>query len=705
MKFLKKKEKESEEQKESRFLLNGVPFERKKIKFDKFESTNGDIRLHVNIRGRKRWRYLFYNRSIQDGVTLTNAYIENGWLYLGDCRQELSESYESGADRYTFIAVDDKKQCAYVFAHTAAGATNEYDHMSNMMYSERIGENQNQEYIEGIFYLADTDKVLRMVVRREYKHLEDFLSAKVDHLELKGDKLCLQFHFKNYGYEIFDVSMKLRSPTEDVQYAFNLNVERKENIFYVTAKLALKKLKLAQFYWDIKGVVRKDNIEYPIKLMNKDLWMHRIMYLKQMHYVYKDGNIVYPYKTKSNEFALQYRPKTEYDNWGFIFKEYIALAIYYLTYPWLKRRNLWLVYEKYCVMAQDNGFYFFKYCMENLPEKERKRIFYVIDKKEPDYQYVKQYDSQVLDFLSIKHMVYLMAARLLISSDTKAHAYAWHSPNSIYRNMLKRKENVFLQHGVISFKCCHKGLRKKSVNASNLFVVSSEEEKQIILDYFGYNEDQIIVTGLARWDVLEDKSKGQPKQIILMPTWRTWLEEVTEEEFKNSEYYKHYMDLLNHPVLLNTLEKYDIMLNFYIHPKFREYLGAFHADNSHIRIIPFGSEPLNELMMKCSMMITDYSSAVWDVFYQGKPVAFYLFDLEMYNEVQGSYIDMNTDVFGDVAYNPEGLSEIVQKYAENGFKEDKKYTAMRKYRIAYIDDKNSERTYKEIAKRYPTSLQ
>ena len=171
-------------------------------------------------------------------------------------------------------------------------------------------------------------------------------------------------------------------------------------------------------------------------------------------------------------------------------------------------------------MAQDNGFYFFKYCMENLPESEKDRIYYVIDKKAPDYQYVRQYGRHVLNFLSLKHMVYLMGARVLISSDTKAHAYAWHSPNSIYRNMLKRKENVFLQHGVIAFKCCHQGLRKKSVNASNLFVVSSDVEKKIILDKFGYDDSEVIVTGLARWDVLEDKSVGQEREILLMPTWR-----------------------------------------------------------------------------------------------------------------------------------------------------------------------------------------
>jgi CDP-glycerol glycerophosphotransferase (TagB/SpsB family) len=461
---------------------------------------------------------------------------------------------------------------------------------------------------------------------------------------------------------------------------------------------------MAQFYWDIKADTEKDGIVRAIELKNHEKWMHRIMYLQQMHYVYADGNIVYPYKTKSRNIALHFRQKTEQDCWAFIMKEYLALAIYYISRPWLKRRNIWLVYEKYCVMAQDNSFYFFKYCMEQLPESERKRIYYVIDKKASDYQYVRQYGDRVIDFLSLKHMIYLKAASLLISSDTKAHAYAWHSTNSVYRNMLKWKENVFLQHGVIAFKCCHQGLRKKSVNASSLFVVSSDVEKQIILDYFGYNEDQILVTGLARWDVLEDKSKGEPRQIILMPTWRTWLEEVSEAVFKASDYYKNYMALLNNRTLIDTLEEYQVTLNFYIHPKFREYMGTFQVESDYVKLIPFGSEPLNEMMMRCSMMITDYSSAVWDVFYQGKPVLFYLFDLEMYNEVQGSYIDMETETFGDVAHTPETLVELIREYAQNDFKEKEVYGRKRDKEIAYIDNKNSERIYREIAKRYATSL-
>ena len=163
------------------------------------------------------------------------------------------------------------------------------------------------------------------------------------------------------------------------------------------------------------------------------------------------------------------------------------------------------------------------------------------------------------------------------------------------------------------------------------------------------------------------------------------------------------MELLNHPLLAETLRKHQIILNFYIHPKFREYLGAFQIQENYIRLIPFGAEPLNELMMRCSMMITDYSSAVWDVFYQGKPVLFYLFDLELYQELQGSYIDMERESFGDTAYTPEELAALILEYADNGFREKQQYAKMREKQIRYIDKQNSARIYQEIIQRYPVS--
>ncbi|MDQ4681849.1 hypothetical protein, partial [Stenotrophomonas maltophilia group sp. RNC7] len=64
-------------------------------------------------------------------------------------------------------------------------------------------------------------------------------------------------------------------------------------------------------------------------------------------------------------------------------------------------------------------------------------------------------------------------------------------------------------------------------------MASSDFERDIIKQYFGYEEEKIVISGLARWDYLMDKSKGR-SEILLMPTFRNWLEEVSESTFEHS---------------------------------------------------------------------------------------------------------------------------------------------------------------------------
>ena len=84
--------------------------------------------------------------------------------------------------------------------------------------------------------------------------------------------------------------------------------------------------------------------------------------------------MTFPYYTKGGFLAYLYRPDSPYDVYSTKIKEMAASIVYILSKPLFKRRKVWLVYEKFCSMAQDNGYYFFKYCMENLSEEE-KRIF------------------------------------------------------------------------------------------------------------------------------------------------------------------------------------------------------------------------------------------------------------------------------------------------------------------------------------------
>lgn len=541
----------------------------------------------------------------------------------------------------------------------------------------------------------------RVVVKSAYEALEEIYCGHVKKFSLKNGMLKIKFLLPKSQYTLKELNLILRSSVSEKSYPFKLKITEKGEQYLVCGKLDTSQIEWEQFYWDIRGVMEHQDKTYSLRLRNYSKWMKLKMLLIPQQYQLPGTNyLLVPYMTKSRDFAVTYRMKSPQDTVAFVVKEYLALFIFYLLRPYWKQKDLWLVYEKYSVTAQDNSYYFFEYCMKELPEKEKKRIYYVIDKNASDYQYVEKYGKKVIQFLSLKHMIYLKAASLLISSDTKAHSYAWHSPATLYRYMISWKRNVFLQHGVMYYKQCHKGLKKTGTNSCKLFIVSSEVEKKIIHDYFGYKNHEIAVTGLARWDVLEDKAVPGEKMILMMPTWRIWLEEVTEEEFCQSTYYKNYMEFLNNASLHNFLEKKGVKLVFYIHPKFREYMGAFATNCPQIELIEFGTQPLNELLMRCNMMITDYSSACWDVYYQGKPVLFYMFDYEMYNEVQGSYVDMRTEAFGEATDDAEALIVLMQKYEENDFTELEKYAELREELLPYRDNNNCERTYWEIKKKF-----
>ena len=231
---------------------------------------------------------------------------------------------------------------------------------------------------------------------------------------------------------------------------------------------------------------------------------------------------------------------------------------------------------------------------------------------------------------------------------------------------------------------------KANGKPTNMFLVTSDDEYEIVSKYFGYNKNEIAITGFARWDVLEDKSAGR-REILMMPTWRNWLDDVDSKKFKESEYYKNYMALLNSEKLNNILENNDVKLKFYIHPKFKDYIGNFEINAERVELIPFESQPLNELMMECNMLITDYSSVSWDVYYMNKPVIFYQFDIDTYMNTHGSYMDMKHDLFGDRTEDVNELINLIEKYIKNDFKMEEKYSREREKNFKYMDKNNCKR--------------
>ena len=533
------------------------------------------------------------------------------------------------------------------------------------------------------------------------------LSGKFDKVELQNGILKLSatcYKLEKGNWIGFKLNYRYKIKEDSQSYTVNYsNIEETDEYIHIDAEISIKELNLKMIFWDITCAFELDNKEYEVKLFCTDDKLSK--QYEEVHckdqYIYKEDNsILYPYITKTNSVALahrEYYPK--YDTAKFRLKERKALNIYNKHKEKLDNENIYLIYEKYCTAAQDNGYFFFLYCMEHNVEKEIDgHIYYVIDKTSKDYKNIEKYDDHVLDFMSLKHMVYLLASKMLISTDTKEHSYVYRAKGSILLPEILKKEYIFLQHGVIALKKIDHVYGKGKFGQCKRFVVSSNYEKGLIKKYFKYDNEEIITTGLARWDVLEDKSAGKRKMMIV-PTWRSWLDDVENDTFVNSMYFKRYMELLNDKRLYDLLEAYDVTCDFYIHIKFKDYIHNFDSrDTSRVRLIVFGEHPLNELLMECKLLITDYSSVSWDIYYQSKPVIFYQFDINEYLFAHGSYMNLETDLFGDRTEDLDTLFELLEDYFNSDFELKPKYAATKNKYFKFIDNNNSKRIWNAIKK-------
>jgi CDP-glycerol glycerophosphotransferase (TagB/SpsB family) len=131
--------------------------------------------------------------------------------------------------------------------------------------------------------------------------------------------------------------------------------------------------------------------------------------------------------------------------------------------------------------------------------------------------------------------------------------------------------------------------------------------------------------------------------IIVFLTWRDYLN--TEEKLLTSEYLSRLNKLIHDLRLVDILDKYDFTCYIKIHQEIKK-IWTGHFNPSH-RIITDQSIDFSDLMKHASILITDYSSIAWDFIFYDKPVIFYQFDKDTYEEKRGPlYVDVETQKLG-----------------------------------------------------------
>ena len=365
-----------------------------------------------------------------------------------------------------------------------------------------------------------------------------------------------------------------------------------------------------------------------------------------------------------------------------------AAAVLRRTHP--AYRNLWLVMER-GFDARDNGYWFFRYLREQQPHINAR---FVISRTSPDYDKVARL-GPTCEWRSLKHYLMYLAADMLISTHVQPCApdlMAYYHLRQI--GIRARGKQIFLQHGIIKDEMMWMRYPTMKVD---FFASGGKMEYDYLEKEFGFPDGVIRYTGLCRFDNLI-RGNNPSGEILVMPTWRG-SNYPQGEQFYETAFYRHFQSLLENPRLMALLEERDMKLIFYPHIELQKELDKFRSPSERVVLAGWQDYDVQTLLMRCDLLITDYSSVFFDLGYMEKPVIYYQFDKEEFLKYhyQKGYFSYEDHGFGPVVTTEEELADAVAECAANDFRLEEKYRRRLDAFYSVRDERNCERTYKILS--------
>ena len=374
--------------------------------------------------------------------------------------------------------------------------------------------------------------------------------------------------------------------------------------------------------------------------------------------------------------------------------------LYYHFASPFKRKKLWILSDRYN-KADDNGEVLFRYIMKHKP-RNVKAVF-AIRKDSADYGRLRS-TGPCVSAMSFRHKLLFLIADMNISSQADAvmvNPFSGH--HEALRDLLIHQKFVFLQHGVTKDDLSN-WLRRQNKNIAGFVTAAQPEYRSIVDGKYDYPESTVWLTGFPRFDRLY---RDEKRIITLVPSWRKYLmtgmnadtsQWYAGDAFEKSDYCRFYSSLLSSERLLRKLEETGYTLAFFPHPNVKPYIDRFHCDP---RVLVFPIETsYSKIYAESSLMVTDYSSAVFDFAYLRKPVIYTQFDRERFFDgshvYEKGYFDYERDGFGEVLYNLEDTIDCIIDYAESGCGLKEKYRERIDEFFCFNDRNNCARVLKKI---------
>ena len=192
---------------------------------------------------------------------------------------------------------------------------------------------------------------------------------------------------------------------------------------------------------------------------------------------------------------------------------------------------------------------------------------------------------------------------------------------------------IGIGHGVCYFKdYLYKENRLYGSKKNDKILIPPSKKVIFMAKKHGWKDENIIKINLPRWDKYNNEllssvnlnNKFKTQSMLFMFTWRN----IKPKKDISSDYIKNVITLLSNYNLAKTINKNNITLYFtfhrYIIPKYKiQYIQTIYR-NKYIKYIE--QNDISDCLSKTSLVVSDFSSIIFDMMYRRKPYILYIPD-------------------------------------------------------------------------------
>lgn len=308
----------------------------------------------------------------------------------------------------------------------------------------------------------------------------------------------------------------------------------------------------------------------------------------------------------------------------------------------------------------DNPKYFYNYLLENFGEKY-KYVWVLNSNKKINGA------SSVVKFLSFAYFYRLLTSKIIVSNlgiepffpkrKSQIYVNTWHGSGAYKSQTLSNKMgNTRYNYELRDFRG----------KVTDLYVSGCKKYSEVMAESWNTDLHKFISTGTPRNDIffsndMEAKRKEILNKLGLSEEFNYVLFAPT---FRGSDFRSHSDSAIgiDVPTLLECCER---RFNKPFKMLFRAHVGSDSELQNNENIIDVSAYPdMQEVMIVSDILITDYSSSMWDYSFLKRPGFLFIPDLESYLNERDFYTPIETWPF-PFAKNNKDLQSLILNFDEN----------------------------------------